>query len=189
MKPMWNKIIYSAVGVFMLTAGGCDPRFETGTLRTKAEQGDAEAQYVLAQGYAHGRGIGMDRTEAAKWFRKAAEQGYAKAQYHLGFCYLHGKGVVLDKLEAVKWYRLAAEQGFAMAQFQLGDCYYRGEGPMEDIIEAYKWKLLARTNGLKPAGEECTALAAKMSAAQIAEAEARAKQWQQEHRQTNPATK
>ena len=40
-----------------------------------AEQGDANAQYVLGVLYEDGLGVEQSNTEAAKWYRKAAEQG------------------------------------------------------------------------------------------------------------------
>jgi TPR repeat protein len=76
------------------------------SLRKEAEQGNAEAQYVLGEWYANGKGVAKDEVEAVKWYRKAAEQGYAKAQYVLGNCYANGKGVAKDEVEAYAWYYL-----------------------------------------------------------------------------------
>ena len=55
--------------------------------KIKAEQGDAEAQYLLGVMYDYGRGVPEDAAEAVKWTLKAAKQGFAKAQYSLGFMY------------------------------------------------------------------------------------------------------
>ena len=49
-------------------------------LKTRAEKGDADAQYALGSCYDSGRGVPQDYTEAVKWFHKAAEQGEAQAQ-------------------------------------------------------------------------------------------------------------
>jgi TPR repeat protein len=51
--------------------------------RTKAEQGDAAAQFNLGLMYRNGEGVPKDYAEAANWYRKAAEQGVAAAQYTL----------------------------------------------------------------------------------------------------------
>ena len=48
--------------------------------RPLAEQGDAEAQYMLADMYDEGHGVPQDDAEAIKWYLKAAEQGHADAQ-------------------------------------------------------------------------------------------------------------
>ncbi len=108
-------------------------------IRTKAETGDAEAQYNLGVCYATRRGVAKDEVEAVKWYRKAAEQNYAKAQCNLGGCYATGQGVVKDEVEAVKWWRKAAEQDNAEAQMFLGGCYATGQGVAKDEAEAVKW--------------------------------------------------
>ena len=54
-----------------------------------AERGDASAQYALGYMYASGNGVEKDKTEAARWYRKAAEQGHAMAQYALGLSLIH----------------------------------------------------------------------------------------------------
>ena len=104
-----------------------------------------------------------------------AEQGDVKAQNCLGLRYYHGTWMHQDKVEAAKWFRKAAEQGHVKAQFNLGVCHYKGDGVGVDLVEAYKWFWLAERTGDKPAGAECLALAKIMTAAQVAEAQARAK--------------
>ena len=49
-----------------------------------AEQGDADAQFYLAQMYKNGQGVPQDYVEAVKWLRRSAEQGLAIAQLFLG---------------------------------------------------------------------------------------------------------
>ena len=44
------------------------------------QNGDAEAQFKLAQAYENGDGVEKDLSEAEKWYRKAAEQGHAEAK-------------------------------------------------------------------------------------------------------------
>jgi len=51
--------------------------------RNAAEQGLAEAQYILGAMYANGQGVSRDDKEAEKWYHKAAEQGLAEAQQAL----------------------------------------------------------------------------------------------------------
>src|ERR1019366_6034446 len=73
-----------------------------------AEQGMAEAQYMLGYLYHKGQGVPQDDTQAAGWYRKAAEQGDAGAQMQLGSLYKDGQGVPQDYAEAYFWYDLAA---------------------------------------------------------------------------------
>jgi len=108
---------------------------------------------------------------------QAAEQGDAEAQFALGMCYVMGDGVIIDEAEAVVWWRKAAEQDLALARYHLGMCYLMGAGVLASVVEAYKWLRLAGVAGYADAGAECAELAAQMTAAQLAEAEARAQQW------------
>ncbi len=79
-------------------------------LRPLAEQGHAEAQYLLGVMYDEGLGVPQDYAEAVKSYRKAAEQGYAKAQLFLGNMYFFGQGVSKDYVQAYMWYDLAASR-------------------------------------------------------------------------------
>ncbi len=81
-----------------------------------------------------------------------------------------------DYTEAVKWYRKAAEQSDAIAQLFLGRMYVAGQGVPQDYVLAHKWLNLAaaqRSNFTK----ERDLVAAKMTPAQIAEAQKRAREW------------
>ncbi len=80
-------------------------------IRTKAEDGQARAQYLLGSKYFRSSGVPKDYAEAVKWYRNAAEQGYSIAQCSLGFCYAQGLGVPKDDVQAYKWNNLAAAQG------------------------------------------------------------------------------
>jgi len=73
-----------------------------------AEEGDAEAQYLVGYLYDDGLGVPHDLSEAARWYRMAAEQNHAYAQYNLGILYADGIGVPLDVVEAYRWFMLAA---------------------------------------------------------------------------------
>jgi len=107
--------------------------------RTKAEKGDAEAQFTVGYFYAVGQGVTKDEIEAVKWYRKAADQNLAGAQFNLATCYEKGQGVAKDMVEAVRWYRKAADQNVAEAQYNLGQCYLHGEGVTSNNLEAVKW--------------------------------------------------
>ncbi|MBN1510246.1 MAG: SEL1-like repeat protein [Sedimentisphaerales bacterium] len=113
-----------------------------------AEQGEADAQFLLACMYREGEGVPQDYKEAVKWYMKAAEQENAAAQYLLGYMYREGKGVPQDCGEAVKWYTKAAEHGDAHSQNLLGDMYFEGQRVPQDYKEAVKWYTKAAEQGL-----------------------------------------
>src|ERR1039457_2692174 len=85
-----------------------------------AEQGDAEAQYVMGKLYYEGKGVTQDFQQSAKWMREAAEQGRADAQLSLGNFYFDGEGVKQDYNASFKWYFLAAKKGNVDAQYNVG---------------------------------------------------------------------
>ena len=139
---------------------------------------------LLAGMYFAGKGVPQNDAEAVKWYRLAAEQGDARAQFNLGVKYAKGEGVPQDDTEAVKWFRLAAQQGDARAQNNLGRMYVRGEGVPQDYVQAHMWFNLAASR--YPASEaekhddavhHRDIIAAKMTPAQIAEAQRLAREW------------
>lgn len=81
---------------------------DAGSYRKAAEQGDADAQRILATLYEGGAGVAQDQGVAFGWFRKAAEQGDASAQFSLGLMYEEGRGVAQDYMQAHKWFNLAS---------------------------------------------------------------------------------
>ena len=50
------------------------------TLQFKADRGDTDAQFHLAQRYAAGDGVGLDPVQAFKWYWLAEKSGHPKAE-------------------------------------------------------------------------------------------------------------
>lgn len=118
-------------------------------IRTRAQQGDKEAQYQIGKVYLLGSDrVSIDHNEAAKWFRYAAEQGYAIAQLELGERFAYGEGVPHDPASAVIWYCKAAEQKFPEAQYELGFCFEYGMLNLpKNEEEAVRWYRRAADQG------------------------------------------
>ncbi|MEZ0223479.1 MAG: tetratricopeptide repeat protein [Alphaproteobacteria bacterium] len=116
-------------------------------LKSRADKGDAEAQYLLGGYYAKGIGVKQDWAQAATWSRKSAEKGNASGQYALGFLTETGRGVKRDDTEAAKWYVKAAKQGDTAAQYALADLYGRGAGVQQNWQAAYFWSSLSAYTG------------------------------------------
>ena len=146
------------------------------SLKALAEKGDARAQNNLGVRYEKGQGVEQDFKEAFKWYQKSADQGQATAQFNLGMSYASGQGVEKDSKEAVKWFQKAADQGNARAQYVLGFMYAEGRVLMEDNVTAYAWYNIAAVNGLANGKEAKDSTAKKMTADQIAKAEALVKE-------------
>ena len=150
--------------------------------RKAAEQGHAPAQNNLGVMYEKGLGVRRDYAEAMQWYRKAAEQGDARAQHNLGVMYEKGLGVPQDYAEAVRLWKPLAEQGNADAQNNLGVMYENGQGVPQDYVLAHVWFNLSASRQTDPENRERTAkardrVAAKMTPAQITEAQRRAREW------------
>jgi len=82
--------------------------------RKAAENGHAQAQYVLGKSYHAGEGVPKDQVEAFKWWRKAAEQGHATSRFNVGaMCFL-GSGTAKDFSEAARWFKIRSMQTSSM---------------------------------------------------------------------------
>ncbi len=68
-----------------------------------AENGDAEAQFLLGSMFEGGLGVEQSYAEAIKWYGLAAERGLVRAQYHLGLLYAIGEGVGRNHTIAAEW--------------------------------------------------------------------------------------
>jgi uncharacterized protein len=152
--------------------------------RRAAEKGSVKAQWRLAlafEGFEGWRfGVPQDYAEAAEWYRKAADQGDALSQVALGSMYLDGKGVDQNYTEAMELFRRPAEKGYAGAQYFLGIGYERGQGVLQDYILAHMWLNLSAAQaapGDDDAKKARDRLAAKMTPAQVAEAQRMARAW------------
>jgi tetratricopeptide (TPR) repeat protein len=145
--------------------------------RPLAEQGNAAAQRMLGAAFASGQGVPQDFVQAVIWYSEAADQGDLDAQSNLGAMYANGRGVPQDYAQAVVLYRQAGERGNASAQSNLGLMYEHGQGVPQDYVSAHMWLNLAATSpATDPAARDQAArerdmLAAKMTPAQIAEAQ------------------
>ena len=117
------------------------------TLKSKAEKGNAQAQFQLAKHYFTGEGVAANPTNAFQWLSKAAEQGLAEAQCQLGVCYVQGEGTAKDLDASVPWFRKAAAQDNISAQYNLGSLYENGLGVKLDLTEAAIWYQRAAKKG------------------------------------------
>ena len=119
-------------------------------LRTRADAGDAMAQFYMATLYdprIPSVSFQKDAAAAVAWYRKSADQGHEMAEFNLANFYEWGEGVGQDDAQAALWYQKSADQGFAAAQYQLGRLYYLGHGVAKDDAEAARWYWKAADQG------------------------------------------
>ncbi len=126
-----------------------------------------------------------DMATAVRIWKVWANKGDPEAETLLGAMYWSGDGVRRDHKEAARLYLLAANKGYARAQNDIGFMLAFGEGvPPHDDVEAYKWLTLSisrytakNQDRLDQAIKDKATLAKRMTAAQVSEAERRARAW------------
>lgn len=69
-----------------------------------AEEGYAEAQFVIGRFYSDGIGVNKDEKKAFAWWKKAADQDYDFAQICVGRCYYYGTGTTKDDEKSMFYY-------------------------------------------------------------------------------------
>jgi hypothetical protein len=113
---------------------------------------------------------------------ESAQQGDAEAQFELGKNYETGRiGLPKDIVLAEHWYRISAEQGDPYAEASLGLLYQFGKGVKPDLVQALMWYEIAIARVI-PADRNSVIdlrndIVTSMTAAQIAEARERAKEF------------
>lgn len=111
-------------------------------IQEAAEDGNAEAQYLLAIAHWKGEGVEEDAERAAYWLRRSATRGFSRAQFAYGQRLFWGwGGREPDKVEGFDWWLVAAENGNASAMIEIGNSYLHGrEGvPGEDLDKAEEY--------------------------------------------------
>ena len=132
-------------------------------LQPLAEEGNAEAQFLLGSLYINGQGVEKDDTEGLSWIMKAARQEYdqarlsafsiysglaglgdAGAMYNLGYMYLNGWGGEQDTDAGMTWLESAAKKGHERSAKVLSIIYAEGKfGIPPDGDKASFWGNLA----------------------------------------------
>ena len=88
-----------------------------------------------------------------------------------------GQGVEADVPAAFTWFLEAAEGGLGIAQGRIGVMYASADGVAADPIEAHKWFVLAAHAGDKSGVANMSRSESLLSAAQLSEAQRRARVW------------
>uniref|UniRef100_A0A7S2W194 PDZ domain-containing protein n=1 Tax=Rhizochromulina marina TaxID=1034831 RepID=A0A7S2W194_9STRA len=119
-----------------------------------ASQGDADAQYDLAQLYAKKGHILLKTKDpkiiferVVKFCMLAAEQAHPQARCDLAALFMNGSGVPRNEKTAIKLYKLAAAQGNAQALCNLGVMYEMGRGVKKSRSKAIKYYTYASELG------------------------------------------
>ena len=104
-----------------------------------AKEGNAKAQYWLADIYQHGLGVKPNIAQSIDLLEKSAAQGFVPAEARLGEIYLRGDQTLQDFRKARLLLHQAAIAGDSTAQRELGDIFALGLGVPRDRARAYGW--------------------------------------------------
>ena len=101
-----SRFVLNFIGFLLLTGSMSGTDFKV--VLQRAEKGDVEAQYRLAEMYAEAQGVDQDYAKATQWARKAADQGNAKAQYRLASIIYTGENGKKRQPEALQLFLKSA---------------------------------------------------------------------------------
>ena len=120
----------------------------------KANAGDAQAQYEVAEYYEFGEeGFAKDVKQAVDWYTKAADQNNIGALGKLEYIYKTGKpGVAKDDKKYIHYLKKAAECGRSESMLDLAIYYRDGKyGLKKDENEFLRWAKKAADSRLTKA--------------------------------------
>jgi hypothetical protein len=103
-----RRLILVSILVSMWTAVGAAQQGTMAVIERRAQQGEAEAQFLLGTLYFEGTAVDRNLVDAVGWFQRAADQGYAPSFLQLAQAYFIGQGVPQDFVSAHLWYNIAA---------------------------------------------------------------------------------
>jgi hypothetical protein len=134
--------------------------FDAGNLLTRANAGDADAQYELAARLREdGHGFPVDLEQSDRWLKLAAEGGNATAQTQFAINLRATKDAANERA-SIEWFRRAVDQGDSRARFGLGLNLFLGIGAPVDRIEAGSLIMMASLSGHPEARELITTILA-----------------------------
>ena len=115
-------------------------------LLSKAEEGDAEAQYDLAFQYSEEKNY----KEAFKWAARAAKSGNLQAKTFMAICYEDGLGTKQNITKAFILHLECAQKGETFSQYCVAEFYSEGKHTRgkANPIKAFEWYRKAADQGL-----------------------------------------
>ncbi len=149
----------------------------TGLICAAADAGLAEAQVACGLAYEAGRGVDGDPARAQALWQAAAEAGNVAAMNLLGAAALRSE----DVATARDWFARSADAGNAVGMVEAARLLEAADEP--DLIEAYALASLAVVRAHPEAGGLRDRIEAQLSAAEVTQAQARARDWTQNQMQ------
>ncbi len=105
-------------------------------LRSRALDGDSEAQFELAHCYAEGTGVRESASTAFRWFDRAAKTGHLEAMAAMARCFDFGLGTDEDDHQALFWYEKALAAGSDDVHSDLGQLLCEEDSTVRNVPRA-----------------------------------------------------
>ena len=116
-------------------------------IKVMADEGDADAQYVLGTAYQYGLGLEHSDEKSFEWYGRAIGQGHLPALHDMAGFYLFGIGVRESPEKAFEMLKRASDEGLPEASKQIAWMYGVGHGVEKSETESFKWTLKAAEQG------------------------------------------
>ena len=137
---------FSLVPILLLTAALCGRAADLDVLQKQAEEGNATAQYQLAEMLFLGEGVPQNFVAALQWAGKSAEQKDPRALYRVAAMLHQGNGIQRNTAQAgvmfqesLKGLRELAKKSNPDAMGKLGTIFTTGVTAPSDLKEGLKW--------------------------------------------------
>lgn len=147
------KRIFAALltGLLSFSAIGADLPKHMQLLASTAQEGDADAQFLLGQYYRDQGSSIYDPEQAVVWLERSAEQMHAYASEALGEMFWAAEGIEQDHVKALELLRRAAELGLMSAIDSVGWMHWYGQGGLtHDCGASIDWFERAMAGGYEP---------------------------------------
>lgn len=138
-----------------------------------AEKGLASAQFNCAAALTDGKGVEKDTTRAADLLQKASDQGHIASTNVLAMAYRDGAGVPVDAAKSLALFENTAQQGNSMGLFEVAKAL--DADPAGDKVKAYAYANIAAAGQHPDAPALRDRLEAVLTAAQVTEGQASAR--------------
>ena len=116
-----------------------------------AQQGDAEAQYIVSRYYYNAQGTELNLTEADKWLKESAKNGFGLAYFEQALLLEQNDEDGSKAEEILSLTQKALDNGYTPACLHLGDMYLNGFGCEKSVEKAMKIFHIGYDNGYPPA--------------------------------------
>lgn len=138
----FRKFLFFTIFITLQSSNYCSFANDSSNLiniEKKAQVGDSENQYKLANIYDEGKIVKRNPAKVIYWLEESSKNGNADAQLYLGNIYEFGDdGIEIDKTKAFELYKKSSDQGNAEAQWFLANMYSNNEIVPQDHIKAFQ---------------------------------------------------